>query len=66
MLAIAGVYGACIQAPVRYCCCEFRTRKPIDNAFLESFNGTFGAECLDAPLVRVVGGDPADPGNLAQ
>lgn len=25
MLAIAGVYGACIQAPVRYCCCEFRT-----------------------------------------
>lgn len=43
-----------------------RPRKPIDNAFLESFNGTFGAECLDAPLVRVVGGDPADPRDLAQ
>jgi putative transposase len=24
-------------------------RKPVQNAFVESFNGTFRFECLDAP-----------------
>jgi putative transposase len=29
-----------------------RPGMPTGNAFVESFNGTFRAECLDAPLVR--------------
>lgn len=29
-----------------------RPGKPTDNAFIESFNGTFRSECLNTPLVR--------------
>ena len=29
-----------------------RARKPTDNAYVESFNGTFRAECLDVHLVH--------------
>jgi hypothetical protein len=29
-------------------------RKPIDNAFVESFNGTFLAECLDTSWIQTL------------
>ena len=43
-----------------------RPGKPTDNAFIESFNGTFRAECLDAHWFDVVDGGPGDRGDLAE
>ena len=39
-----------------------RPGKPTDNAFVESFNGTFRAECLDTLVPRSQGGKTADRG----
>ena len=42
-----------------------RPGKPTDNAFVESFNGTFRAECLNAPLIRNSGRSTAINRGLA-
>jgi transposase InsO family protein len=42
-----------------------RPGKPTDNSFIESFNGKFRAECLNAPLVHEPARRPGERGGLA-